>query len=350
MSAAYRAVNWNAHKKRYDAVVLAFVVLFVGGFVLTGSLAFRGEHAISGPVLMMRALGVCAIVMLHAVLAIGPLARLTTLAAPLLYNRRHLGVATFLVALAHAVLATLYYGSFGGRSPILVLLAMSGSGATPGAFPFVVPGFVALAVLFLMAATSHDFWLANLSPKWWKWLHMLVYAAYLLVLAHVTLGAMQSERSWVYPTLLMAGVAGLGSLHIAAGVRDRARDAKHDAGSEEWIDAGRVEDIPMDRAVAVRPPGRQMIAVYRHEGGISALHGVCAHQGGPLSEGRVIGGCVTCPWHGFQYRPEDGCAPPPYEDRLPTHRVRVEKGRVFVRIEAEAPGTRIEPAGVRDGR
>ena len=46
-----------------------------------------------------------------------------------------------------------------------------------------------------MAATSHDFWLHNLSAPVWKRLHMLVYVAYALLIAHVTLGALQSETS-----------------------------------------------------------------------------------------------------------------------------------------------------------
>ena len=48
-------------------------------------------------------------------------------------------------------------------------------------FPFKVIGFAALLLLFLLAATSHDFWLSFLSPPVWKWLHMTLYVAYGLV-------------------------------------------------------------------------------------------------------------------------------------------------------------------------
>jgi nitrite reductase/ring-hydroxylating ferredoxin subunit len=41
---------------------------------------------------------------------------------------------------------------------------------------------------------------------------------------------------------------------------------------------------------------------------IHALHEVCAHAGGPLSEGRVVDGCIECPWHGSRFRLEDGRA------------------------------------------
>ena len=50
-------------------------------------------------------------------------------------------------------------------------------------FPFKTIGIAALLVLFLMAATSHDFWLAFLRPPVWKALHMLLYAAKINVYA-----------------------------------------------------------------------------------------------------------------------------------------------------------------------
>ena len=59
-----------------------------------------------GPeVLAIRALGACAIVLLHVILCIGPLARLNPRFLLILYNRRHLGVMTFFVALAHGLLS-----------------------------------------------------------------------------------------------------------------------------------------------------------------------------------------------------------------------------------------------------
>ena len=50
----------------------------------------------------IRAFGTCAFLMLTIILSIGPLARLDRRFLPLLYNRRHFGVLTFLVALLHA--------------------------------------------------------------------------------------------------------------------------------------------------------------------------------------------------------------------------------------------------------
>ena len=50
--------------------------------------------------------------------------------------------------------------------------------------------------------------------------------------------------------------------------------------------------------------------MFRDGAELGALSNLCAHQNGPIGEGRIVDGCVTCPWHGYQYRLVDGCAPP----------------------------------------
>ena len=42
--------------------------------------------------------------------------------------------------------------------------------------------------------------------------------------------------------------------------------------------------MPEDRARPLCVPGAERIAIVRHRDQVSALHGVCAHQGGPLYE------------------------------------------------------------------
>ena len=107
--------------------------------------------------------------------------------------------------------------------------------------------------------------------------------------------------------------------------------------------AGRLDDLPVDRGITVSLPGGERAALFRFDGKIAAISNVCAHQNGPLGEGRIIDGCVTCPWHGFQYRPEDGCAPPPFTEKIPTYRVRLEGERVLIDPRPLAPGTPTEP-------
>jgi sulfoxide reductase heme-binding subunit YedZ len=344
MSVTYTWVQWNRHKKVYDGILAGGVALYLLAFVGAGMVLFRGERAISAPILLIRALGTCAILMLHAILAIGPLHRLDVRFAPLLYNRRHFGVNVFLVSLAHAAIATVYYGGFGADNPILAMVAGYGFAGPVRIWPFEVFGLAALVILFLMAATSHDFWLKNLTPRWWKWLHMGVYIAYGLLVIHVALGALQSERSALYPALMLTGAATLLGLHVAAGAREWRRDAAALPAGAEWIDIGTVDEIPDQRAKVVCLAGRGRVAVFRYDGQVSAISNTCAHQGGPLGEGKIVNGCVTCPWHGYQYLAVNGQSPPPYTEKVPTYRVRIEGRRILLNPEPLARGAPVEPA------
>ena len=333
MSVTYAAVGWNGFKRRYDFAIAVAVTVYIVVFVGVGALAHPDATI---ETLLIRALATAAFLMLHVILSIGPLCRLNRIWLPLLYNRRHLGVTTFLVALAHAALAIVQFHAAGNESPLVSLLT-AGAG-------FQTFGAVALGILFLMAATSHDFWLANLTAPTWKALHMLVYLAYGLLVLHVAAGALRSEARPVLAVATAGGMAWLLALHVVAALRERAGDRPTGRGPEGWIDAGPAIEIPDGRARIVCAGER--IAVFRHGSVLSAVSNVCRHQGGPLGEGRILDGCITCPWHGYQYLPESGRSPAPFTEKVETYDVRVVGGRVFVNPEAHEPGTRVEPAHV----
>ncbi|MCB0599501.1 MAG: Rieske (2Fe-2S) protein, partial [Phaeodactylibacter sp.] len=59
----------------------------------------------------------------------------------------------------------------------------------------------------------------------------------------------------------------------------------------------------------------------------------------PLGEGKIVDGCITCPWHGYQYRPEDGQSPPPFTEKVATYDVKVVDGKVYVNPEPYPEGT-----------
>jgi nitrite reductase/ring-hydroxylating ferredoxin subunit/DMSO/TMAO reductase YedYZ heme-binding membrane subunit len=350
VSVSYKAIQWNEYKRRYDAILTVCIVTFIAIFFVASKLALHGAHGISDEILLMRALATCAFVLLHIILCLGPLARLDKRFLPLLYNRRHLGVTMFLLALGHAVIAIGFYHGFGTISPLNSLLTSNTQYRSLSAFPFEALGLVALIILFVMAATSHDFWLHNLSQRVWKTLHMFVYAAWALLIGHVALGAMQSERSIANPILLGAGLMTVATLHVVAGRREKHRDTSSACPERTWIDACAIDDIDEGCGKVVSVGGRERIAIFRQGDQLSAISNICAHQGGPLGEGRIINGCVTCPWHGYQYRPGDGCAPPPFTEKLPTYAIRIENGRVFVNPEPLPPGTLVAPAIVDGGR
>src|SRR6267154_6704186 len=164
MSVQYGAISWNRQKKVYDVTLVSLLVLYLGIFVSAGT--FLNPSA-TAETLLIRALGTASFLLLNVVLCIGPLSRLDRRFLPLLYNRRHLGVTTFLLGLAHGGFALFQFHALGNVNPLVSLFISNQNFRSVADFPFQALGFFALIILFLMAATSHDFWLRNLSaPNW----------------------------------------------------------------------------------------------------------------------------------------------------------------------------------------
>ncbi|HEY2013461.1 MAG TPA: Rieske 2Fe-2S domain-containing protein [Bryobacteraceae bacterium] len=340
MSVSYQAVGWNRTKKIYDGLLAAALAGYMGIFAGIGSLVHPNATV---ETLLIRALGTAALLLLHVILAIGPLCRLDRRFLPLLYNRRHLGVTMFVLALAHGSFATVQFHALGNLKPLVSLLASNTRFDSVADFPFQSLGFFALLILFVMAATSHDFWLHNLTAPVWKGLHMLVYVAYALLIGHVTLGALQSETSPLLAGVLGVGLTAITGLHLAAALVERRNDQPRAAVVHGYVPVGLLDSIPEKRARVISCGGER-VAVFKYDGRISAVSNVCQHQNGPLGEGKIIDGCITCPWHGYQYLPETGASPPPFTERVSTFRTLVVGNQVFVHPSPLPPGTRVEPS------
>jgi nitrite reductase/ring-hydroxylating ferredoxin subunit/DMSO/TMAO reductase YedYZ heme-binding membrane subunit len=348
VSGVFGAVPWNRAKIVYDAILLAGITLYIGIFMAIGRWwPAWADDPPTWEMLRIRAFGTCAFLMLTIVLSIGPMTRLDRRLLPVLYNRRHFGVLTFCVAATHGWFNIDWFLSRGKGWDLVAIIADLPNYASITHFPYDTLGIIGLVVLFLMAATSHDFWLRVLTPPAWKGLHMAVYVAYGLLVMHVALGVMQSRHSVVIPALLGAAAATVASLHLIAGWRERAIDRGRAARRDGWIIVGPPLSLPDGAARIVAAPGGERIAVFRDGDRIGALTNLCAHQNGPLGEGRVVDGCVTCPWHGFEYRLEDGCAPPPFTEKVATYRVRITDGMVEVDPMPLPLGTRVPLAHTR---
>lgn len=341
MSVGYAAVSWNRQKKRYD---LAFsIALAVGAVAFVGGSLARNP-AITAETLIIRTSAITAFLLMHAILAIGPLARLDRRFLPLLFNRRHLGVAMFLLSAVHAGISIFQFHALApGVNPLVSVFTAYRIDYLPhgGAshFPFEPFGALALGILFLMAATSHDFWLRNLGAGFWKTLHLAVLVAYGAIVAHVAFGVLQYERHPIWIVLLGVGAIAVLGLHVAAGWREVGSAPDAAAGADRLVRACDVAALRDGRAKVVRVD-RARIAIWLLDGRAYGTSNVCRHQGGPLGEGRILNdGCVTCPWHGWQYRPSDGRSPPPFEERIETYRVEVRDGAVWVDPAADPPGT-----------
>ncbi len=99
----------------------------------------------------------------------------------------------------------------------------------------------------------------------------------------------------------------------------------------KWVklDTGEVADLgqlPEATPTKMRAGINDLILV-RIGTTIHAMHGVCAHAGGPLAEGKVVDGCIECPWHYSRFDLEDGRArrgPTVYDQ--PSYEVRPAEG------------------------
>jgi len=174
-----------------------------------------------------------------------------------------------------------------------------------------------------------------------------VYVAYTFLVGHVVLGALQSNTHPILATLVFVSAFWIVSIHVVTAGRESRRDQSTSLDSEGLIDVGPVNEIPENRAKIICASGER-IAVFRYEGKVSAISNACQHQNGPLGEGQIIDGLVTCPWHGYQYDPASGASPPPFTEKIPTFATSIRHGRVLLNPTPHPAGTPVEPAIIPD--
>jgi nitrite reductase/ring-hydroxylating ferredoxin subunit/DMSO/TMAO reductase YedYZ heme-binding membrane subunit len=339
MAVSYASILWNKSKKRYDAILWLFIGVFILLSIFTNLILFP---TINIATLIIRSFGLLSLVLLHIILSIGPLCRINPKLLPLLYNRRHLGVSMFLVVSVHACLSIFWFHGNGNINPLLSLFTSNTHYDSFLFFPFQTLGFFAYIILMLMAFTSHDFWLAALTPRIWKTLHMLVYLAYVLVILHVVLGVLQFENNPVTYLFLLGGLLFLSFIHIWSGYLSFRFDRQLNHEKEGWLYVCELDEIPNNRAKMINVHNER-IAVFKYEGKLSAVHNVCKHQNGPLGEGKIVDGCITCPWHGYQYQPQDGCAPEPFTEKLSTYQLKLDGKKIYVNPKALEEGSFVAP-------
>lgn len=99
----------------------------------------------------------------------------------------------------------------------------------------------------------------------------------------------------------------------------------------EWTDVAPLADLAEDTPTRVDAKGVPVVLVRQHDQ-VYALSATCVHAGGPLDEGTLENGTLTCPWHNSIFRISDGKAlRGPAAISQPVWDVRVEDGRIEVR-------------------
>ncbi|MBV7410593.1 nitrite reductase small subunit NirD [Maritimibacter sp. DP1N21-5] len=103
----------------------------------------------------------------------------------------------------------------------------------------------------------------------------------------------------------------------------------------DWRQVGTIDDIKSQGARKVRW-GDVTIAVFRTAGDqVFALEDKCPHKNGPLSEGIVHDGCVTCPLHNWVIKLEDGTAQGADEGATRSFPVRLEGRDIYLKLGSD---------------
>ena len=103
----------------------------------------------------------------------------------------------------------------------------------------------------------------------------------------------------------------------------------------EWLDIGPVDQIAPGNARTLPVRGGEEIAIFHTlDNRFHALVNKCPHKQGPLSQGIVHGGVVTCPLHNWNISLKTGEALGESADErgacVPVIPLKVDAGRIYL--------------------
>ena len=102
------------------------------------------------------------------------------------------------------------------------------------------------------------------------------------------------------------------------------------AMTESWAEVGSLADIPRRGARCIKN-GETTIAIFRTASDqVFALEDRCPHRNGPLSQGIVHDGCVTCPLHNWVISLETGAAQGADEGWVRSFPVRLDGEKILL--------------------
>ncbi|MEP6782664.1 MAG: Rieske 2Fe-2S domain-containing protein [Acidobacteriota bacterium] len=100
---------------------------------------------------------------------------------------------------------------------------------------------------------------------------------------------------------------------------------------DTFVIVGRVSDFTPGAGKMVDVFGRH-VALFRIDDQFFALDNMCLHRGGPLCEGPIENGVVTCPWHGWSYEIKTGTMVQDPRVGVSKHDVQITGDEVAVRL------------------
>ena len=92
-----------------------------------------------------------------------------------------------------------------------------------------------------------------------------------------------------------------------------------------------LSELAKDSGKAVELGG-QSVAIFNVEGKIYAMQNHCMHRGGPLADGYIEDGRVTCPWHAWQFDIKTGACDTLQGANQKTFKTKIEKNSIYIDI------------------
>lgn len=99
-----------------------------------------------------------------------------------------------------------------------------------------------------------------------------------------------------------------------------------------YVKVATLDELPPGGSKEVEHDGR-IIAIFNVDGVVSAIDGLCPHQGGPLADGPIEGTLVSCPWHGWQFDVRTGQTTLNGTLKQPVYEVKVEGQDVLIAVD-----------------
>ncbi|MGQ0733818.1 MAG: Rieske (2Fe-2S) protein [Acidobacteriota bacterium] len=98
-----------------------------------------------------------------------------------------------------------------------------------------------------------------------------------------------------------------------------------------FVTVGAIDNFAPGTGCMIRVHGRH-VALFRLDDGFFAIDNLCLHQSGPLCDGEIEHGVVTCPWHGWSYDIRTGILIQDGKVGVSRHETRIVDDTVQVRL------------------
>lgn len=108
----------------------------------------------------------------------------------------------------------------------------------------------------------------------------------------------------------------------------------------EFKSVCRLSDLKPGKGKTVVVDGK-LIALFRDDAGCHAIDDTCPHMGASLADGHFECGIVTCAWHAWRFRVNDGTWADNPRIKIPSYAVRIVGDDVQIEIPRSKSGTRL---------